>query len=230
VERPAPPAEPPAPVEAAIPTVALGPGVVPPGAADETAEIPAYQSSAGDREFYESLRGPEPVGPRRAMAGALLALGGVVLGIVLLYAFRHDGDGGQGPTVALPTTRPSARATSPAPRTSAHPTTRPSVRPTAGPTTAPLAAPIRPVWVLNNSRIHHLADRSAAKFRAGGWPVRGTGNYRGGTIAQTTIYYAPGQLGSAQRFAKQFDIPRVRPRFSGLPGSGLTVVVTRDYR
>jgi hypothetical protein len=97
------------------------------------------------------------------------------------------------------------------------------------PTAAPLAAPIRPVWVLNNSRIKGLADRSARKFRAGGWPVRGTGNYRGGTIAETTVYYAPGQLGSAQRFAKQFDIPRVRPRFSGLPGSGMTVVLTRDY-
>jgi hypothetical protein len=90
-------------------------------------------------------------------------------------------------------------------------------------------APVLPVLVLNNSRVKGLADRSAAKFRAGGWPVSGTGNYSGGVISRTTIYYAPGQLASAQRFAKQFAIPRVIPRFSGLPGSGLTVVLTRDY-
>jgi hypothetical protein len=85
------------------------------------------------------------------------------------------------------------------------------------------------VLVLNNSRVHNLAQRSADRFRAGGWPIAGTGNYSGGVISRTTIYYAPGQLASAQRFAKQFAIPRVIPRFSGLPGSGLTVVLTRDY-
>ena len=193
----------------------------------ETAEIPPYPAAA-DREFYESLRGPEPVGPRRALAGALLAVGGVVLGIVLLYAFRHDDRGGQGPVVALPTPHVSSHVTRPTPKPTPKPTAgRPT--PTSGPATAPLPAPIVPVTVLNNSRVHHLADRSAARFRAGGWPVKGTGNYRGGTIAQTTVYYAPGQLGSAKRFAKQFGIARVRPRFSGLPGSGLTVVLTRDY-
>ena len=59
--------------------------------------------------------------------------------------------------------------------------------------------------------------------------MSGTGNYRSGVISQTTIYYASGQQGSAERFAKQFGIPRVLPRFRGLPGSGLTVVLTRDY-
>jgi hypothetical protein len=212
-----------------VPTVLPGPGLAP-ASADVTAEIPAYPPSAGDREFYESLRGPEPVGPRRSLLGAVLAIGGVVLGIVLLYAFRHDGHGGQGPVVAAP----SSAATTKAPASTDGPTPRPSGRgtagPTAGPTAVPVVAPIRPVTVLNNSRIKGLADRSARKFRAGGWPVKGTGNYRGGTIAETTVYYAPGQLGSAQRFARQFDIPRVLPRFSGLPGSGLTVVLTRDYR
>jgi hypothetical protein len=93
----------------------------------------------------------------------------------------------------------------------------------------PAQAPVVPVTVLNNSRIQHLAQRAAARFQAGGWPVQHTGNYSGGIISATTVYYAPGQLVSAQRFAKQFGIGRVLPRFEGLPGSGVTVVLTRDY-
>jgi hypothetical protein len=60
--------------------------------------------------------------------------------------------------------------------------------------------------------------------------VATTGNYRGGNIAQTTVYYAPGQQASAERFAKQFGIPRVAPRFPGIPVQGMTVILTRDYR
>ena len=86
-----------------------------------------------------------------------------------------------------------------------------------------------PVTVLNNSRVKGLAERSAERFRAGHWPVPLTGNYRGGTIAVTTVYYPPGQQASAQRFATQFGIDRVAPRFAGLPGSGVTVVLTRDF-
>jgi hypothetical protein len=194
----------------------------------DTGPIPPYPPGP---EFYEGLRNqpePPPVGRRQALLGALLAVAGVVIGIVLLYAFRHDSGGGQGPVVAAPTHTVS-RAPSATP-TTARTTPTPTKAPAAQPTTAaPVAAPIRPVLVLNNSRVHNLAQRSADRFRAGGWPVSGTGNYSGGVISRTTIYYAPGQLGSAQRFAKQFAIPRVIPRFSGLPGSGLTVVLTRDY-
>jgi hypothetical protein len=193
----------------------------------DTAPVPPYPSGP---EFYEGLRAqpePPPVGRRQSLVGALLAIAGVLVGIVLLYAFRHDGDPGQGPVVALPTaTHAVTHAPSPTPKASARPSATPSVAPSSP---AAVVAPVRPVLVLNNSRIQHLADRSAARFRAGGWPVSGTGNYRGGIISRTTVYYAPGQLGSAQRFAKQFSIPRVLPRFSGLPGSGLTVVLTRDY-
>ena len=56
-----------------------------------------------------------------------------------------------------------------------------------------------------------------------------TGPFRG-RIAVTTVYYAPGQQASAQLLQREFPaIERVRPRFAGLPGSGLTVVLTRDY-
>jgi hypothetical protein len=212
------------PTSAAVPPLAAP---APPAVTEhDTGPIPPYPPPP---DFYDGLRAqpePPPVGRRQALLGALLAVAGVLIGIVLLYVFRHDGGSGQGPVVALPT---PTHAVTQQPTPTPTPSPRPSATPAA--TTAPpvAAAPIRPVLVLNNSRIHNLAQRSATRFRAGGWPVSGTGNYSGGVISRTTVYYAPGQLASAQRFAKQFAIPRVIPRFSGLPGSGLTVVLTRDY-
>lgn len=108
--------------------------------------------------------------------------------------------------------------------------TAPSTGPVGTPEASAPAGPMTPVLVLNNSRITGLAARAAASFRAGGWPVRGTGNYRG-RIPVTTIYYGPGELPVAQRFAARFPaVRRVLPRPAGLPGSGLTVVVTREFR
>lgn len=44
------------------------------------------------------------------------------------------------------------------------------------------------------------------------------------------MYFEPGQQAAAAALAAQFPvIRRVLPRFAGLPGSGLTVVVTREY-
>jgi hypothetical protein len=85
------------------------------------------------------------------------------------------------------------------------------------------------VTVLNNSRHQHLAADVAAQLAAHGWPIRKTGNFTGRIIA-TTVYYSSGQRASAQRLAREFhQIRRVEPRFRGLPGSGLTLVVTRDW-
>lgn len=85
-----------------------------------------------------------------------------------------------------------------------------------------------PVLVLNNSRIDGLAARAAAEFEDGGWPVRDTGSLRG-RIRATTVYYEPGQQDVARAFAERFpQVVRVLPRLTGLPGQGLTVVVTRD--
>jgi hypothetical protein len=169
---------------------------------------------------------PDRVGPARAVAGALLAVAGVGLGIGALLLI--DGDEPKGtPTVALPTVSAGPTAsttTSPTPEPTATTTT-----PVVVPSAPPAAAPIVPVTVLNNSRVSRLADRWAARFRAGGWPVPVTGNYRGGTIRATTVYYPPGLQASAQRFATQFGVDRVLPRFAGLPGDGVTVVLTRDF-
>jgi hypothetical protein len=106
----------------------------------------------------------------------------------------------------------------------------PVVQPPDTPASGPPPVPAREaVLVLNNSRITGLAERAAASFARDGWPVRDTGNFTG-RIRSTTVYYAPGQEADARAFAERFaGIARVLPRFEGLPGTGLTVVVTRDF-
>lgn len=125
-----------------------------------------------------------------------------------------------------PTPAPSPARTSPthpvAPRTTTPP------RHTTTHTTVPAPAH-PPLLVLNNSRITGLAARAAAQFAAGGWPIADTGNFTG-RIPVTTVYYEPGQEAAARALAAQFPaIRRARERFVGLPGHGLTVVVTRDF-
>jgi hypothetical protein len=47
----------------------------------------------------------------------------------------------------------------------------------------------------------------------------------------TTVYHPPGQEAAAREFAARFPgVVRVLPRTETLPGSGLTVVLTRDFR
>ena len=83
--------------------------------------------------------------------------------------------------------------------------------------------------MLNNSRRAGLAHTVAAQVAAKGWPVAKVGNFTG-RVPISTLYYAPGQLASAQQLAKAIpSIQRVRPRFSGLPTPGLTLVVTREW-
>jgi hypothetical protein len=88
---------------------------------------------------------------------------------------------------------------------------------------------VLPVSVLNNSRRSGLAHRAADQVAAKGWPIAKIGNFTG-RVPISTLYYAPGQLASAQRLAHLMPaIRRVEPRFSGLPTTGLTLVVTREW-
>jgi hypothetical protein len=161
-------------------------------------------------------------GMGKAIAWAGLAIAGVGLVVIAFLLLSKDEPKGT-PTVATP---PVVQTTAAVVEPTVEPSIEPSAEPTVEPTTAAVA-PIVPVTVLNNSKISHLAERSGAKFKAGGWPVAGTGNYRG-QIDTTTIYYPAGQQASAERFGKQFGV-RVLPRFATLPGTGMTVVVTRDF-
>ncbi|MCW2542484.1 MAG: hypothetical protein JWM40_36 [Frankiales bacterium] len=161
-------------------------------------------------------------GVGKALAWAGLAIAGVGL-VVVAFLLLNKGDPQGTPTVATP---PVVQTTAAVVEPTAEQTAEPTAAPTVEPTTAALA-PVVPLTVLNNSKVSHLAEKSGAKFKAGGWPLAGTGNYRG-QIDTTTIYYPAGQQASAERFGKQFGV-RVLPRFATLPGTGMTVVVTRDF-
>ena len=178
---------------------------------------------------------PLPALVRRALPP--LAAVTAVVGVIVALLILNNRPTPSGPAPGAVAEKPaSARITdSPSPAVSASPS--PAVSPSAAvppaaeppATQTPAAAHKLPVTVLNNSRISHLAARVAADLRAKGWPVRKTGNFTG-RIKSTTIYYARGQRAAAVTLARAFhQIQRVEPRFAGLPGHGLTLVVTRDW-
>jgi len=177
----------------------------------------------------------------RRLAPPLAAVAAVVVVILLLLVLnsRPSASGpAPGAVAQPPTSATSAPLSSPPILTTTSPSAVPSATPVATvpvnqpPATQPpaTAAPAHPpVTVLNNSRRSGLAAHVAAEVRAKGWSVAKTGNFRG-RIVETTLYYAPGQGAAATALAHQMpQIRRVAPRFAGLPGSGLTLVVTRDW-
>lgn len=255
----APPAPAPAPVAAPAPAYARPPATAPatpapvpePAPEDVTDPVgipPVVAPAAWDvTEFglpeaeQPQDRAPVPVqrvGRGRAAAGAAIAVAGVALGIGALLLLGGKDEPKGTPTVALPSATAGASASAPvtpSPTAAGSPSVAATragspAAPGAPVLAAPVQAPVVPVSVLNNSRISGLASRAADRFRAAGWPVAGQGNYSGGIIRTTTVYYAPGQQASAERFAREFGISRVAPRFRGLPTQGMTVVLTRDYR
>jgi hypothetical protein len=156
----------------------------------------------------------------------------VVLVIALLLALNSNPqrDNTAGPALISPTSHPVASSSSvPPPTAKPTPTTvQPSTRVEGNRTSRPVAA-VLPVSVLNNSRRSGLAHQVADQVAAKGWPIAKIGNFTG-RVPISTLYYAPGQLESAQRLARLMPaIQRVRPRFSGLPSTGLTLVVTREW-
>ncbi len=156
---------------------------------------------------------------------------------------KGDGTPTEKPTTKAttkPTPKPTAKPTAaPTPKVTPKPTAKPTTKPTAKPTTAkPTAAPTTkapvnvkaPLLVLNNSRIHGLAIIGANQFRKAGWTVTGTGNYRG-RLPETTVYYSPGFKAAAETLARDFPaVTAVAPKPAGVPGSALTVILTRYFR
>jgi hypothetical protein len=195
---------------------------------------------AAPRPRPRSHRASTPVSDAvRRFLAPLAAVTAVVVVIVLLLVLNGPGhDSGPGPALQSPpavatttaTAAPVRTTPAPAPKRTSH---RASPRPTLPveepPATAEPVAQKLPVTVLNNSRRTGLAHRAAAQLEAGGWPIRQVGNFTG-RIPVSTVYYAPGQAASAQALAEQYEaVRRVHPRFRGLPGSGLTLVVTREW-
>ena len=206
-----------------------------PSAAPESASVVEGPRHAARRSGVGAA--PGRVGPGRALVGATVAVAGValVIGALLLM---NPGQDRKVPVALAPTHTASAGLTRPAnppaagtPATGTTATPRLPQRPVRPKARSPeatlFAAPTLPVTVLNNSQLTGLARRAAARYREGGWLVAVTGNFTG-RLRATTVYFAAGQQGSAARFAKQFGVARVLPRFPGLPGHGLTVVLTRD--
>lgn len=153
--------------------------------------------------------------------------------LVLNRPSHHDANAGPAvvpgstPTATAPASTAPPVSKSPSPSTSPTPhRTVPVTEPSA--TAKPVVAKA-PVTVLNNSRRQGLAHRAAAQVANGGWSIKYIGNFTG-RIAKSTVYYAQGQAAIAHAFAHQFSaVQRVLPRFRGLPGSGLTLVVTREW-
>lgn len=167
-------------------------------------------------------RPPQPgrLSPARALAGAAVAVGGVLLGIGSLLWVTDDPSQGPGPTVRAEQRTELVPSAPPAPVAATPVAPAPASSP---------ASLVVPVTVLNNSHRTGLAERAAARFERGGWPVTLTGNFRG-QIPVTTVYYDPGLEASARAFAGAFEgIVRVRPRFATLPARGVVVVLTREF-
>jgi hypothetical protein len=171
----------------------------------------------------------------------LAAVGSVVVVIVLLlFLNSRSSSPGAGPAIQVP--RSVSPSAAPTPSVSSTPSPSAPVTATPTPSTTAPAPPVSeppattqpavakaPVTVLNNSRRAGLGHDVAAELRAKGWPIAKVGNFRG-RIAMTTVYYAAGQLPQARELAREFpQVRRVEPRFAGLPGQGLTLVVTRDW-
>lgn len=234
-----PPPAPKAPLPVTAPTSAYDLPAFDVAAYDETPPAGAASLGGASRRRHAH---PTVVSPLRALAGSLVAVGGVAL-VITAVLVASDGPGKGLPSVATSlTSRSPASAPTAGPSATVVTTLRPTGSPIPAPT-APVAVPITsprsteipdssvfaPLTVLNNSRRPSLADRAAAQYRAGGWPIAKVGNFTG-RLVSTTLYYGPGQEAAARHLAAQFvGIKRVLPRFRGLPGSGLTVVLTRDY-
>ncbi|ANZ36667.1 hypothetical protein BBK82_11910 [Lentzea guizhouensis] len=204
------------------------------------------------------MTSPESASPSRPAKAAGFALLGVaavavVIGVVSLFGGSDDTPPSAGGTTTTPppqeqTTSASASTSGSAeqpPQSTSAPassTAQPSATtpPPAGTTTAPAPPPVAqpgapksPVRVYNNSTIAGLAARASDEVKANGWQVAETGNYSGGTIPTTTVYFRPGtdEEASAKELGTVLKA-RVEPRFNGIDHAapGIILIVTNDYR
>jgi hypothetical protein len=85
------------------------------------------------------------------------------------------------------------------------------------------------VVVLNATDRKGLAARFADQLKAAGWKVAAVGNFRG-NVPATTVYYPSGEQEAAQALDAQFaGVDRVRPAFSGISQTRLTVILTSEF-
>ncbi|MFC3963337.1 LytR C-terminal domain-containing protein [Nocardia jiangsuensis] len=182
--------------------------------------------------------------PLRALAMVLIALAIVFAGLGAMSLSDSDSSAADTPgtetsTAAPTTTAPRVTTTSAAAATSttstvpetptAVETTTTAAPPPPPPPTAPSVNRAVPVRVLNNSLVAGLAGRTASELGANGWSNVATGNYAGGTLPRTTVFYgdSPAEQAAAEAIAAEIGAV-AEPRFAGISGSepGVIVIVT----
>ncbi|WP_054812339.1 LytR C-terminal domain-containing protein [Nocardia arizonensis] len=169
--------------------------------------------------------------PLRALAMVLIALAIVFAGLGAMSLSNSDADSETAAPASSTTTAAAPTAT--AQRTGAGATATEAVTTTAPttttvappPPTAPAVNRAVPVRVLNNSLVAGLAARTADQLQGQGWTNVSSGNYAGGTIAKTTVFYgdSPGEREAAMEIAQQIGAT-AEPK-SGGPGDAATGVV-----
>lgn len=182
-----------------------------------------------------------PGEPRRSASllsilasSALATLAVVVLVGVLILAFGED-SADEAAQIASETPAQVATATpSPligptrAPRAESTATPTPTPSPTPTPTPTPRVEKV-PVVVLNQTTRAGLAAQFQIKLEAGGWTVSGIDDFRG-NVPATTVYFPPGLRAAAKALMAQFpQVGRIRPAFSGISTTQLTVILSKDF-
>ncbi|MCX2953238.1 LytR C-terminal domain-containing protein [Lentzea sp. NEAU-D7] len=198
------------------------------------------------------MTSPESASPSRPAKAAGFALLGVaavalVIGVVSLFSGGSSDTPpvAEGSSTAPPAATTSEQASSEQPPASSTTPSSAAVTTTGSPTVPTSSAAVppppvtqpgtakAPVRIYNNSTITGLASKASDEVRANGWTVEGTGNYSGGTIPTTTVYFRPGteEEASAKELASVLRA-RVEPRFDGIQSSapGIILIVTNDYQ
>jgi hypothetical protein len=170
---------------------------------------------------------------RELLSGIALAVLGLVVLAVAVFAIRNPRGGSPAAAQTPDTSSPPASSSRSAEHSSS-PSFQPSVVPiTASSTGLTLAqAQQVPLVVLNNTTISGLATQAAHRFQDAGWQVTSVGNLVNNIIS-TCAYYDP-SVANAKAAAKVLKhefpaIKRVRPKFPQLPPGPVVVVLTPDY-
>jgi hypothetical protein len=170
---------------------------------------------------------------RERLAGTVLALLGVVVLVVAVFAL-HNPKGkvaAAGNSVSASPTRTITRAASES-KSSKPPKSSSKASSKVASSSATDSAHAVPLIVLNNTTVSGLAKQAAQRFESGGWTVTHFDNYQN-TIISTCAYYDPNDAtarSAAEALQQQFPtIKRVEPKFPELPSGPVVVVLTVDY-
>ncbi|AHH21925.1 hypothetical protein NONO_c71670 [Nocardia nova SH22a] len=160
----------------------------------------------------------------------LIALAIVFAGLGAMALSNSTSDSAAAETSdASETSETAASSAAPVTTSVAAPTTEaPATTTTTAPPTTTTSAVDKtiPVRVLNNSTVSGLAAKTGNQLTSAGFDVTETGNYPGGVIAKTTVYYgnSPQEKETAEAIAKELGIS-AEPRFAGIADSGPGVIV-----